>query len=325
MRNLIESFPAQLEQALAIGNKARLKPAKNKIQNILITGLGGSGIGGSIVTELVAKECPVPISVNKNYEIPAYVDEHTLLIVSSYSGNTEETMTALGQAQKQGAEIAIITSGGQAHDIAQENGYNCIVVPGGNPPRSMLAFSLTQQFVLLNHYGFISNAFKASIQSFVDQLDQKGMEAETLEIAKKLEGTLPVIYAIDGFEGVAVRFRQQLNENAKMLCWHAVVPEMNHNELVGWANGTNQMAVVYFRNETDFNRNQKRIEINKEIISRYTNRIHEIWSKGESNLERALYHIHYGDWISLHLSGINQVDVMEIEVIDHLKSELSKF
>ena len=325
MRNLIESFPAQLEEALNIGNSAQLSPAKNTIQNILITGLGGSGIGGSIVADLVADECSVPIAVNKNYEIPAYVNENTLVIVSSYSGNTEETLTALSHAQEKGAEIAIITSGGKAHDIAEKNGYNCIVVPGGNPPRSMLAYSLTQQFVLLNHYGFIGDHFKDSIQGFIDGLDQKGMEAETLDFAKKLEGTLPVIYSIDGFEGVAVRFRQQLNENAKMLCWHAVVPEMNHNELVGWANGTNQMAVVYFRNDNDFDRNQKRVEINKEIISKYTNRIHEIWSKGESNLEKALYHIHYGDWISLHLSDINQVDVMEIKVIDHLKSELSKF
>lgn len=325
MRNLIESFPKQLAEAIQIGKSAELSEPKTEIKNILITGLGGSGIGGSIVAELVADECTVPITVNKNYEIPAFVNKHTLVIVSSYSGNTEETLSALGLAQEKGAEVAIITSGGKAHDIAEKNGYNCIVVPGGNPPRSMLAYSLVQQFVLLKHYGFIQQDFFSSIEKFLADLDQETMEKETLEYAKALEGTLPVIYAIDGFEGVAVRFRQQLNENSKMLCWHAVVPEMNHNELVGWANGTDKMAVVYFRNDNDLDRNQKRVEINKEIIEKYTHRIHEIWSKGNSNLERALYHIHFGDWISLHLSDINQVDVMEIEVIDHLKSELSKF
>ncbi|MAX81909.1 MAG: bifunctional phosphoglucose/phosphomannose isomerase [Crocinitomicaceae bacterium] len=325
MKSLIQAFPQQLSEALSIGKGAELRPAKNEIRNVLITGLGGSGIGGSIVAELLSEYCPVPVTVNKNYEIPGFVDSSTLVIVSSYSGNTEETLAALATAEEEGAEIAIITSGGTALAKAQEKGYNHIVVPGGNPPRSMLAYSLVQQFVLFSHYQLTNIPFVDQVEKFIADLDQEAMVSETLELAKELQNTLPIIYSVDGNEGVAVRFRQQLNENSKMLCWHAVVPEMNHNELVGWKAGKEDMSVVYFRNTTDFDRNQKRIEINKEIIANYTNRIHEVWSKGESKLERALYHIHFGDWVSLHLSDLNEVDVMEIEVIDHLKSELSKF
>ena len=125
-------------------------------------------------------------------------------------------------------------------------------------------------------------------------------------------------------EGVAVRFRQQINENSKMLCWHHVVPEMNHNELLGWRTNTNGLAVVYFRNKSDYDRNQIRIDINKKVISKFTQNITEIWSKGDSLIENSLYHINLGDWTSLYLSEMNNVDAIEIDVIDFLKGELAK-
>lgn len=325
MKQLIESFPAQLKEALDIASNANLHSAKNTINNVLITGLGGSGIGGTIVSELIAQDCSVPVFVNKDYIIPGFVGEDTLVIVSSYSGNTEETLMAFEQAQQKGAEIAVITSGGKALEWAETNRLNHIVVPGGNPPRSMLAYSFTQLLSLLNQYGLIGSGFRSEINAFIDGLNQQEVIDESLTLANHLKGTIPVIYSIDGYEGIAVRFRQQLNENSKMLCWHAVIPEMNHNELVGWTNGTQQMAVVVFRNEDDFDRNQKRVEINKSIIEQYTPNIYEVWSKGASKLERILYHIHFGDWVSMHLSELNNVDVMAIDAIDRLKSELAKF
>jgi len=125
-------------------------------------------------------------------------------------------------------------------------------------------------------------------------------------------------------EAVAVRLRQQLNENSKILCWHHVVPEMNHNELVGWRKENNDLAVIYLRNDDDYQRNQVRININKEIISSYTNTIIEIDSKGASLIERAIYLVHLSDWISFHLATLRGVDPVEIKVIDYLKGELGK-
>jgi glucose/mannose-6-phosphate isomerase len=134
----------------------------------------------------------------------------------------------------------------------------------------------------------------------------------------------PVIYVANGFEGVAVRFRQQINENSKMLCWHHVVPEMNHNELLGWRTNVDNLSVVYFRNKSDYERNQIRMDINKKVIAKFTNNITEIWSKGDSLIENSLYHINLGDWVSWYLSEMNNVDAIEIDVINFLKGELAK-
>jgi glucose/mannose-6-phosphate isomerase len=143
-------------------------------------------------------------------------------------------------------------------------------------------------------------------------------------LAKKIHKQTPVIYVAKGFEGVAVRFRQQINENSKMLCWHHVVPEMNHNELLGWRTNVNDLAVICFRNKSDYKRNQIRMDINKKVISKYTENITEIWSKGDSIIENTLYHINLGDWVSWYLSEMNNVDAIEIDVINFLKGELSK-
>lgn len=326
MRNLINEFPKQLSEAYTIALNAQLKSAKNPILNVVITGLGGSGIGGTIVNELFKSDCKVPVVVNKDYNMPSFINQNTLVIASSYSGNTEETLMALEQALRKGAEVAIITSGGKALEIAQTNKLNHIVIPGGNPPRSMLAYSLVQLLALFAHYQLVSKPLHTEIPSVVEQLEKQkeSIISSASGLAEKLYKKLPIVYAVDGFEGVAVRWKQQINENSKMLSWHAVVPEMNHNELVGWAGGNEEVATIFLRNKADFNRNQHRVDINKEIIAKYTPHVFEVWSEGETALANTLYLIHFGDWVSLILSEMNKVDVMEVKVIDFLKSSLAK-
>jgi glucose/mannose-6-phosphate isomerase len=157
----------------------------------------------------------------------------------------------------------------------------------------------------------------------LDALEEE-IQKEAREVTEKVIGKIPVIYAANGFGGVATRFRQQVNENAKMLCWHNVIPEMNHNELVGWSTKNDDLAVIMFRNSTDNPRVQARMDINGVTMGLYTETIIEIWSKGTSNLERAIYLIHLGDWISYFLGEKKGVDIMEVKVIDHLKDELAK-
>jgi glucose/mannose-6-phosphate isomerase len=148
------------------------------------------------------------------------------------------------------------------------------------------------------------------------------VKAEAL--AKQVFGKLPVIYADSYMEGVAIRWRQQVNENGKMLGWERVLPEMNHNELVGWRDRNENLAVIFLRNESDYERVQIRVEINKKIIGEYTSSIFEIWSAGNSYLEKALYLIHFGDWFSFYLAQKHHVDAMEVKVIDYLKEKLAK-
>lgn len=326
MKTLIANFSQHIKTALETISNTKLKPAQGNIHNVVITGLGGSGIGGSIVSELVAPEANLPILVNKDYHVPAFVNEGTLLIACSYSGNTEETLSAVRQALKSGAQVACISSGGELKKMAESQGWNCLSMEGGNPPRSMFGYSFSFLLHYLKHYGIIKTDVLAELKTSVNLLDgeQENIKSQAEELAKNLENTIPHILAVGGYHGVAVRWRQQLNENSKMLCWAAEIPEMNHNELVGWEGGDKRFSALFLRNENDYDRNQKRIDIIKGIIAGKTEHVHEVWSKGSSNIQRALYLIHLGDWASFYLSELNQVDIMDIKSIDLLKSELSK-
>jgi glucose/mannose-6-phosphate isomerase len=326
MEQLIANFAAQLEEALEIGRKTKLDFGGKKFTNVVVSGLGGSGIGGTIVAEVISDETSAPIIVNKDYFLPAFVNENSLVIISSYSGNTEETVNAMQQAIEKNATVACITSGGKVFEIAQKNNLPYILIPGGMPPRSCLGYSLTQLFFVLNAAGIISNRFEKELEKSVALLnkEEERIKKLALRVAKKLYKKTPVIYSATGFEGVSVRFRQQVNENSKMLCWHHVIPEMNHNELVGWVDKNKKLGVVIFRNTSDYARTQSRIENNKEVIANCTSTIIELFSKGKSKLENSIYLIHLGDWISLYMAQLRNVDATEVNVIDRLKGVLAK-
>lgn len=326
MEKYVASFTEQLKEALNIGKTAQLSPNKKTFRNVVITGLGGSGIGGKIVSQLIVKEARLPIYINNNYVLPNFVDEHTLVLVSSYSGNTEETLEAMKMALNKNAEVAAITSGGEVEVLAKANQLNYISIPGGHPPRTALAYSLTQQFFLLNHYGICGNGFINELASAIELLNAESdtIKSKAKSVAEKVYQKQIAIYSEVMFEGVATRLRQQLNENAKVLCWHHVLPEMNHNELVGWAGGNDSIVVLFLRNQSDFLRTKVRMDLSKEIIAKQTPHVIEIWSKGNNPVQESLYHIHLGDWVSVYLAELNEVDPIEVDVITHLKSELAK-
>ena len=325
MNDYINDFTNHLSDALTIGSSAALKKTNKSFSNILICGLGGSGIGGTIVKDLISKDISIPIETSKGYDIPGFVNEKTLVIACSYSGNTEETLSALNKCLEKNAEVVIVCSGGKLQDLALEKDLNHIIIPGGNPPRAMFGYGFTQLFFVLNNYGIINDSFKVDFEKSILLIntEQENIKKTAQDISKKLFNTTPIIYVADGFEGVAVRFRQQINENSKMLCWHHVVPEMNHNELLGWRTNVENTSVIYLRNESDYYRNKTRIDINKSVIEKYTSNISEIWSLGNSSIERSLYLINVGDWISWYLSELNNVDAIEIDVINYLKEKLS--
>lgn len=326
MEHLIDNFPNQLQEAIEIGRQSKLDFNNKVFSNVVISGLGGSGIGGTITIEITSREAIAPIVVNKDYFIPGFVSEKSLVIISSYSGNTEETLNAMNEAMQKKAEIVVVSSGGKATEIARNNNLKYITVPGGMPPRSCLGYSLTQLLFILNYAGIISNAFEKELEKSIDLLrkEQDNIRQTAKEVAEKLYDKTPVIYSAAGFEGVATRFRQQVNENSKMLCWHHVIPEMNHNELVGWVDKNEKLGVVIFRNNSDYSRTQSRIENNKEVIKDCTTTLIELFSKGESKLERSVYLINLGDWISFYMAQKRGVDANEVNVIENLKGALSK-
>lgn len=324
MKKLIEKFPAQLREAVKIAEKAELSPLKKPVGKIIICGLGGSGIGGTIAKETLFDECKVPIEVLKSYSLPLYVNESTLAICSSYSGDTEETLETYSIAQKLNAKIVCITSGGKLEEMAKRDGNDVIIVPGGMPPRSCLGYSLTQIFHILSHYGLVQSKNATLLESASMLEKNRGtIMNEALAIVKKMQDKTPVIYCTALHEGIAIRLRQQLNENAKVLCWHNVVPEMNHNELVGWSHEYKDVTVILFNDKDENPRNNLRMDYCRKVFNKFAGSVIEINSMGENNLEKKLYWIHLGDWISMLLAEQRNVDAMDIKVIDNLKKELA--
>jgi glucose/mannose-6-phosphate isomerase len=326
MRSLVEAFPNHLREALAIGRAAQLKKTDKKITNIVISGLGGSGIGGKIVSQIVADKAKLPIVCTSDYVLPAFVDSNTLVIISSYSGDTEETLAAMNEAVAKGAEIACVTSGGKIGAYAKEHGLNVIFIPGGNPPRSMFGYSSVQLFFMLRNYGFVDSSFEAEVEASIQLIesDIANIRATAKALGEKLVKRIPILYSEASYEGLAIRWRQQINENSKMLCWHHVFPEMNHNELVGWTGGDNRVAVVIIRNEDDHKRSQMRMELCKKLIGEKCDTIVEVWGKGKSRIERTMYLNHVGDWLSIEMAEMRNEDATAIPAIIFLKGELSK-
>jgi len=327
MDQLIKKFPAQLKEAIEIGENAVIRPHAKPIYKVVMAGMGGSGIGGEYVSDMICDECTVPYIVHSSYKLPAYTDENTLVIISSYSGNTEETFSALEQANRANAKIVCIASGGKILEYAVSNGLDYIKLPSGWPsPRACLGFSMVAQLFVLNKLGLISHATIDQVRMSSDLLSFE--QEDIMQKAEKLAGLLikktPVIYTTDRNESVAIRWRQQINENAKVLCWHHVIPEMNHNELVGWKSKNEDLAVIFLRNRDDLKKNQIRIDISKQIISKLAPTVIEIYSKGQSLTEKMMYLTHLGDWVSWYLAKLNNVDASEIQVIDFLKAELEK-
>lgn len=327
MKSMVSRFPEQLAEALELAQTVEIQKHTTPLRTIFISGLGGSGIGGNFVQEFARDECKLPIFVNKGYEVPSWVNRHTLAICSSYSGNTEETLAVFEQLVATGAKIVCIASGGRLLDLARQHGCDFVRVPGGwSSPRACLGYSFVAQLAVLRSLKLISGKVFKQIEMARRRLVGESGAIQKLaeKLAAALAGTTPVIYSPDKMEAVAVRWRQQINENAKMLCWHHVVPEMNHNELVGWKKSNPQVAVVWLRNKTDFSKTAVRTDIIQKIIQPLAGKHLEIWSRGKSAVEQAIYLVHLGDWTSVFLAERQGVDAVEIEVIDFLKKELAK-
>jgi glucose/mannose-6-phosphate isomerase len=326
MKELIEAFPKQIEKGIEIFSTNLPKEVQKKYTNVVISGLGGSGIGGTIIRDLSAHFANIPVVVNKEYSIPAFVGPGTLFIASSYSGDTEETISAIQAAIHKKASIICITSGGKLAAMAKEYGLGLLLIPGGSPPRANLGYSLTQLICIFSAAGLLPATSTKELKGTIAFLEKNkaSILEKALSLAKQLYQKRVIIYSDASHEGISIRFRQQLNENSKMLCWHHVIPEMNHNELVGWTEKADDFAVVFIRNSSDHARNQFRMDINKEIVAQYAPMVIEIWGEGSNEIEKTFYIVHLVDWISYYLAELKGVDIMDIKVIDFLKKKLSE-
>jgi glucose/mannose-6-phosphate isomerase len=326
----IEGFTRQLADALKIGQSLDLDRPGSDIRNIVIAGMGGSGIVANLVESLTFGRIPIPITICKTYNIPQFVSPHTLFIAVSYRGNTEETVAAMHKALLKRAHVIAVSSGGKLLDICKEYNLFYIQLPAGeNSPRVMLPYNLLALLYVFYHTNLIGAAFIKETENAIEFLDrgEKGFQNEAEIIAKKLKGRLPVIYCDNRLYAMALRFQQQLNENAKQMAHVNTFPEMNHNELSGWHFPENLIPMlqpIYMYSDHDHERVEKRMEICREIFEKKSNPIIDIIGEGASLLEQYYYLIHLTDWISFYLAKENGVEADENEPVVYLKNELNK-
>jgi glucose/mannose-6-phosphate isomerase len=334
MKSLLDAFPENVQDSACTGRSLSLSmPAGTRV--LVVTGLGGSAIGGDLARSVAGPYLRIPMIINRDYDLPGFVDASSLVIACSYSGNTEETLSAYRQARQAKAPIICITSGGKLQAQAEEDGCPVLPLPSGLPPRAALGHSLLMLLTAMQAMQIIPN-LDESVQETVALLrkirDHYGAEnPEKLNLAKQLarslNGKVVAIYGSNGImEAAAYRWRSQIAENAKNLAFHHVLPEMNHNELVGWQypeNVLRNIGVIFLRDRDDHPQVQRRFDLTKEIIAGKSGALHEIWSEGKSLLARILSVIYLGDYVSLYLACLNSVDPTPVQVIDSFKNRLS--
>ena len=338
MLELIENFPAQAAEAALIGNGFKLPDSyKANYSNIVCAGLGGSAIGADIMRSYVADEAATPIFVCRNYTLPNFVSRQSLVIVASYSGNTEETISAYKDAKARGAKIIAMTSGGEIAKMAKSDSNACVIIPSGLPPRCALGYSFFPLLALMTKIGVIGDKTKDIEETIktLEGLNKKLIGAAIPEknnqakrIASSLHDKYVIIYgAQDHIDCVITRWRGQIAENSKALSSTHVFPEMNHNEIVGWENPKKMLkdfVVIILRDKSDHPRTSKRMDITKVIIKKKAGRIIEVKSSGSGLLARVFSLIYIGDFVSYYLAILNKRDPTPVESVMYLKTELGK-
>ncbi len=336
MLEVLKNFGNQCEEAVQIADSYDLsKYDFNGIDNIILNGLGGSAIGGDFVRSFLQYELPVPMFINRNYHLPAFASDKTLSIISSYSGNTEETNSAFEESLNKNCKIICITSGGKVEQVAKDNDLPCIKIPGGLQPRCALGYSFFVVLKIMLKLKLVEDKSKEisgtinhikNLTKEYSDFENKGNRA--IQIAKELKDKLPIIYSsVDVLDVVNLRWRGQIAENAKQLAFGNFYPEMNHNELVGWHMNKKlmkEMIVLMLEDKDDNSRIKARMEITSAVYKEFANGHMHISSNAGSILERIFELVCLGDWISYYLAIMNKVDPTPVKVIEHLKQKLAK-
>ncbi|HLC65835.1 MAG TPA: bifunctional phosphoglucose/phosphomannose isomerase [Candidatus Nanoarchaeia archaeon] len=316
MLGLLDGFSRQIKESLSLPAGITAKKGINKV---VVAGMGGSAISGDLLAMFLDNS--IPLYVVRGYTLPKFIDEKTLVFATSYSGNTEETLSVLEQAKSRGCNVIGITSDGEL----AEKGIRTIKIPSGMPPRYALAYCFFPMLGVLSNSGLVKvknediNELLSTLNSKRDTFKEKAKE-----LSGKLDGKLPVIYASSRFGPVAYRFKTQLNENSKSPAYHHVFPELTHNEIVGYEGMDRRSYITIFIEDIDdHERIQKRMVIAKDIMKRSVDII-SIKTIGNSLLCRVFATINLLDYISYYLAIRRRVDPATNTAIDELKERMKK-
>lgn len=302
---------------------------------IIVAGMGGSAIGGELLRDWACDRIEVPIGICREYSLPAYADKNTLVFVSSYSGETEETLSALLDALKRKCMIVCISSGGKLTEFAQKLNLPHVRVPSGMAPRATLPYMFMPMPIILQEMGLTSKVeseVSETIKVLRQTIIENSPEVETSNnfskrLASSIEGTVPAIYGFGIYKAVAQRFKTQFNENSKNPAKWEYFPELNHNEIVGWeAAGefAKWFSVIFIRDAEEPVEIRQRIETTKEILGKNKLKLFEVQSRGKSNLAKMASVICTGDFASVYLAVLRGIDPTPVETITLLKQKLKQ-
>jgi len=337
MLSVVEGFGEQVGEALQIGRADIDLPEPRGLKAVVVLGMGGSGISGDVIAAIAPDGgMRLPILTVKGYRLPSFVDSDCLVFAVSYSGNTEETLDCLQQAQKAGARLVAISSDGSLSEIAARDRIPLFTIPGGLQPRASLGYLFVPILSALQRMGMVAGLLE-QLEPAVEMLrrrrEEYGMESgadsnPTKRLARDLVGYLPVIYGAEGPLAVASsRWKAQLNEMAKVPAFCNSFPELNHNETVGWQNLEeicSRCHLVVLRDSREHERVEKRIDITLGLIAESVGHATQVCARGSNRLERMLDLIYFGDFTSVYLALALGQDPTPVSRIDELKKRLAE-
>jgi len=306
-----------------------------KPKTIIVSGMGGSAIGGELLKDWARDRTAVPIEVCREYSLPEYANKATLVFVVSYSGETEETLSVLLDAIKRKCMIVCISSGGKLREFAEKMSFPHLLVPSGMAPRATLPYLFMPMPTILEKLGLVSDvdteiseAIKILRQVSAENSPEKEASNNfSKKLALGVNGTVPAIYGFGFYRAVAQRFKTQLNENSKNPAKWEFFPELDHNEIVGWEAAkefAKCFSVVFIRDVDEPREIHQRIEVTKELMSREIGKLFEVWSKGKSSLAKMSSVICTGDFTSVYLAVLRGIDPTPVKTIVLLKEKLEQ-
>jgi glucose/mannose-6-phosphate isomerase len=329
-------YPNQIKKALEIAETVEIERFL-KIDNVVITGMGASAISGDIVSCLFRDKLDVPIVVNRDYDLPKWAKKDTLTIFVSYSGNTEETLCSFKIANQKKCKILCISSGGKLKEMCELRGVNHIKIPSGFQPRAATMFILFPLIVILKRLDIIKNEIQTDIEETISvtkdfiKCNNKSVYKEnnfSKQLAEKLYGTIPQIYGWGAYVPIAKRWRQQFNENSKLIARADVVSECNHNDIVGWSADpeiSKKFSCILFRDRADESHYiSTRLGFMKTLFEDSAAYVFDIHAKGKSRLSKMIYMMSLGDFTSCYLAILRKIDPSPVDVIIELKKRLAE-
>jgi len=335
MRERIRELPQQCLSAWEKTLKSKLPKSYSNVNKVVILGMGGSAIGGDLLNSLASLESKTPISVCRDYNLPHFTDAKTLVIASSYSGMTEETLSAFEQALATAAKKLVITTGGKLKEIAELNKIPVLTIDYKAPPRAALAHSFLPLVGICQKISIISDKSKdvAEMAQVLRDLQTKIDEKSPLQgnpakqLASKLYGHLAVVYGAGFVSAAAQRWKTQINENSKAWAFYEIFPELNHNAVVGYEFPTDlaqKLFVVFLRSPVLHPRTLIRYKLTAEMLSNAKVSYEMIEARGESALSQMMSLVFFGDWVSYYLALLNETDPYPVKIIDFLKKRLAE-